>query len=138
MSFDAERQAIESRFAANFTSLAADRIAYENVKFKQPTSGSWVRLTIRNGDARQASIANSPLNRYIGVIVVDVFVPEDTGTATARQLAESAAAVFRNVQFSVTGSGTITTRVPTIFPVGVQNGWLQLSMSVAFYRDIVD
>jgi hypothetical protein len=104
-----------------------------------PTTGSWVALKIVNGVARVAGIcASTPLNRYQGLIIVDVFVPEDTGTATARTLAESAASIFRNKQFSSGNSGTITTRVPSIAQVGIVNGWYQLSVSVGFHRDKVD
>jgi hypothetical protein len=139
MSFALERSAIEGRFSANWSGTSADRVRYENVKFTIPTSGSWVSLKIVNGGARVAGIsANNPLNRYQGLIIVDVFVPEDTGTETARGLADSAASIFRNVQFSSGASGTITTRVPTITPVGIVEGWYQLSMSVGYHRDKVD
>jgi hypothetical protein len=139
MSFADERAAIAGRFSSNWSGTTADRIRWENQKFRQPESGAWVSLSIRNGEARVAGIsANDPLNRYLGIIIVDVFVPEDTGTDTARTLADAAAAIFRNVQFSAGSSGTITTRVPSIFPAGTRNGWYQLSMSVRYHRDKID
>lgn len=138
MSFQNERSAIEARFADNWTGTSADRVKYENLPFNQPKSGAWVALTIRDGMAQQASISSRPLNRYPGIIVVDIFVAENTGTDEARRLADLAADIFRNVQFSAGSSGTITTRVPYVTAVPPRNGWFQLSVTANFYRDKVD
>jgi hypothetical protein len=132
MSFADERRAIEARFAANFSTLP---VAYENVPFAQPASGGFVRLTIRPAGARQASTGSSPLQRYAGLIVADIFVPENTGTATARAHADTVEAIFRQAQFSAGNSGTITCRTPSIEAVGVRDGWFQLSVSVPYQRD---
>lgn len=138
MSFQDERVAIEAQFANNWTGTTADRIKWENQKFEQPKSGSWVALTIRNGEARQASVNSRPLNRYPGIIQIDVYVPEESGTDTARSLADSAASIFRNVQFSYGSSGTITTRVPYLVTLGVTDGWHRVVVTVNYQRDKID
>jgi hypothetical protein len=135
MSFADERRAIEQRFEDNFTALAASRIKYENQRFTQPTEGAWVALTILTGDGIQASINTSPLNRYPGVIQIDIRVPEDTGTATARTHADTIEAIFRNQQFSAAASGIIKTRTPSITTRGVIDGWYTLTVSVPYIRD---
>lgn len=138
MSFQDERSAIEKRFADNWTGTTAAKVRYENAPFNQPKTGAWVALTIRDGIAQQASISSQPLNRYPGIVVIDIFVPENTGTDEARRLAELAAAIFRNVQFSAGSSGTITCRVPYVTTIGARDGWFQLAVTVNFYRDKVD
>jgi hypothetical protein len=133
MSFVEERRAIENRFAANFTALP---VWYENVPFEPPTSGGYVRFTIRNGTGEQASMNQTPLHRYAGVIIADIFVPEHTGTATARTHADAIEAIFRRAQFTANTGGTILCRTPTITTLGVTDGWFQISVSVAFQRDV--
>lgn len=136
MSFEDERNAIESRFAANFTALAANRIKWENATFKEPNNGSWVALTILSGDAQQIDLGSpNALHRYVGIIQIDVFVPPDTGTAGARALADDIEPIFRNVQFSAGTSGTITTRAPSYRPIGLDGGWFHGVVSMAYYRD---
>lgn len=134
MSFEDERRAIEQRFETNFVAAA---IKYENVPFDQPEATSWVALTILSGAGNAASIgtgSGSRLNRFAGIVQIDIFTVEETGTKTARQLADTIAAIFDNVQFSVGSSGTITTRVPSFYPRGVENGWYHSVVSVAYHR----
>lgn len=133
MSFSDERRAIETRLADNFSALP---IWYENQKFDIPAGTPWVKITILNGAGRQASINSSPLQRYVGVIQIDVFVKQDSGTATARTHADTIEAIFRNAQFSAGSSGTITCRTPSITPVPDQDEWYQLSVSVSYHRDV--
>ena len=134
MSFADERQAIETRFALNFTALP---IRYEGQRFEMPSAGGFVALKIRNGTGRQISTGSPPLHRYTGTIVVDVFVPEDTGTATARIHADKIDQIFRRAQFSAGNSGTILCRTPSISTVGVDSGWFQLSVNVPYQRDSI-
>jgi len=132
MSFADERKAIETRFAANFTALP---VQYENQRFAMPATGGWARLTIRNAGAGQISTGSSPLHRYAGVILADVFMPEETGSQAARTHADTIEAIFRRAQFSSGSSGTILCRTPSITTVGVADGWFQVQVSVPFQRD---
>ena len=135
MSFEDERRAIESRFASNFTTVTADRIAWENRRFKQPDTGTWVRFTVLNGETRNAALSNTILKRTIGVIAVQVFVPELTGTKTAREAADAVATVFQNQQFSAGNSGTITCRAASIRSIGIDAGWFQINVTCPYQRD---
>lgn len=132
MSFDDERAAIETRFSDNFTDLP---IKFENASFTEPMGTPWVALTILGGIGKQASLNTNPLNRYVGIIQIAIFVAPDTGTATARDHADAIEAIFRNVQFSSGSSGTITTRTPFLSTVGVEGGWHQMVVSVLYQRD---
>ena len=133
MSFADERRAIEARFAAAFTVLP---VAYENQKFAPPANAAWVALTILPGEGRQVTIGGAGARqRYAGVIQVDVYVPEETGTATARGHADTIETVYRQVQFSAGASGTITTATPFIVSRGIEDGWYRLVVSIAYRRD---
>ncbi len=132
MSFADERRAIEGRLADNFATLP---IRFENVPFEQPHDAGFVSLSIRPGQARQASTGPNPLHRYTGTIQVDVFVPEDTGTQAARAHADTLEAIFRGAQFTAGASGTITCRTPRLETPMARDGWFQLSLRVPYQRD---
>lgn len=130
--FDAERQAIETRLEANFVAIP---IKYENVPFPE-TEDPYCAIFVRRGAGNQISLGNSPqLQRWTGIIVVQVFVPADTGTQAAAAYADQIAAVFNRQEFSVSGSGLIRCRVPQTDTVGVRNGWFQMNVTVPYRRD---
>jgi len=134
VSFEDERHAIEKRFEANYSSTD---VKYENVPFTQPDNGSWVALVILSGDGQNGSIGtgmSSRLERFSGIIQVDIYTVEDGGTKSARDLADIIAAIFDNVQFNHGSSGTITTRVPSFSTLGVKEGWHHSVVSVAYQR----
>jgi hypothetical protein len=133
MSFDAERRAIEERLKAGWTRSDV-YIVFDNVRSSRPEGQSWIRLTILNGSARQADLANV-MHRHTGVIDVGVFVPENTGTAIARQIAGDVAALFKRATFEAGSAGRIRTRVPSIIRRGNNDGWYQLNVSVEYWRD---
>lgn len=133
--YEPERAAIEGRFAANFTALPCK---YENQRFTPPAQSAWVALTILNGEARRASIGTTtPLQRYPGIIQIDVYVPENTGTATARGHADTIASVFRDVTFTAGTTGKVVCGTPYATPLGVADGWYRIAVTVPFRRDAI-
>lgn len=133
MSFADERRAIETRFSANYTSTP---VRYENLSFVQPDNASWVSLMILSGEGGQASLGgSSAIHRYGGVIQVDVFTPENSGTQAGRALADTVEAIFRQVQFSLGNSGVIHTQTPWVTNLGVEDGWYRLVVTCPFFRD---
>ena len=138
MSFQDTRRAIESRFSANWTATAANRIKWENTPFEQPASGTWVALTIMPGDAAIAGIAATPLNRYAGMIQVDIYAPENSGTDASWALVDSVSTIFRHQQFSAGSSGTITARVPSVHNMGTIDGCHRLVVPIPLQRDIIE
>ena len=134
--FEDERRAIEQRFQDNFTTYP---VKYENVPFTQPEGNPWVALTILSGGGEIGSLGTgmtSRLERFSGIIQIDIYTPEDDGTKTAREAADTIAAIFDVVQFEAGSSGKITTRVPSYSTMGVQNGWHHSVVSVAYHRTI--
>ena len=133
--FDQLRQQTEARFQANFTALAANRIKFENQPFTQPNDNEYVALWIRDGEGGNVALGNSLLRRHPGVVIVQVFALAEKGTKLARDHADTIAAIFRNVQISITG-GVIRFREPRGIPVGEGNGWWQLNVECPFQLDI--
>jgi hypothetical protein len=130
MSFEATRVAIESRVQTNWTTTP---IKFENVPFKE-TKDAYVALFILEGEGQQVSLGTPATRRWPGVIIIQVFVPEDSGTKLAKTYADALAAIFDRVQFSSGNSGTISCRIPSVETVGAKDGWHQTNVTVPFKR----
>lgn len=94
MSFSAERADIEAHFITGWG--ARTPVGYDGHTFT-PAAGS-VRLTILNGEGRQASIGapGSNIARYAGVVAIQVFTEGGKGTAASRVLEDAISNIFRN------------------------------------------
>jgi hypothetical protein len=125
MSYEAERASIEGRLNDNWSTTA---IAYENVDFDPPNDTAWVRLSILNGESRYRTVNNG--KRHTGVISVQLFVPRNSGTNTARNYADTLAGIFDNSNFN-----GIICRTASIFTQSLEDEWLQLNINIPFWRD---
>lgn len=135
--FDDARSAIETRLYNNITTVDGANIEFMNSRFEMPNNEIWIRLTIREGEARQASLGNySFLKRYSGAIIIDVFVPEYQGTKDGREVADEIATIFDRKQFSYGSSGTISTRITSARDVGPREGWYHISCTINYHRDV--
>mgnify|MGYP006409817341 CR=1 FL=1 len=125
MSFEKERLAIENRFSEYWTYTP---VAWENVEFDTPNNEGWVRLNILNGEGDYRAI--NKLKRHTGIIVVQIFVPRDTGTSTIRQYADYASSIFDGRKFNdvVCGVGSIET-------IGADDIWYQVNVTIPYWRD---
>lgn len=129
--FADEAKAIESRMQANWSTTP---VKYEGVPFAAVVT-PYVALFVRDGEGQQISLGTVALRRWVGVIIIQVFVPEDTGTRQARIYADGVGAIFDRAQFSVDNSGTIRCRIPSVEMIGVRDGWLQINVTIPFIRD---
>jgi len=125
MSFESTRSAIAARMA---TGWATTPIAWENRDFTPPTSGGWVELTVIGATGQTRGIAGTTIGvRDAGLIAINIYTPEGSGTATGRGYADTLAALFEHERFS-----GITTYAATLTTRGVVNGWHQLNLTIPF------
>lgn len=124
-------KAIESRLQTNWTTTP---IKFESVPFRE-MADAYVALFIRDGEGNQISLGTPALRRWPGIVIIQVLVKEDTSTRVARGYADTIAAIFDRVQFSVDGSGTITCATPSIQIIGTRDGYFQLNVTVPYHRD---
>lgn len=129
--FEDEAKAIEIRLTTNWTTTP---IRYVNAPFKE-TDQPYVALFVLDGDGHQISLGPVALRRWVGIIVIQIFVPQDSGSRVAKTYATTLAAIFDRVEFSTDASGLIRCRVPALREVGIINGWYQLNVEVPFIRD---
>lgn len=128
MTYQAERQSIESRFATLWTDPYP--VKYDNIDFIIP-DGIYLELMIQNAPALIMSTAGtSIMERTPGIISVNLFVPVDTGTATARTLVDKIAAIFRFASFDA-----IQCRAPAVRRLGEIEKRFVYNISTPFHRD---
>lgn len=111
--FADERQAIETVFAQAWGVTCP--VEYQNVTFNPPADGSaWVRLTIRSGSAWPASLGDPTRwhERRAGVLILQLFVPEGSGTVAARTLADRFANLFRLRTLPLANDGSVRFACP--------------------------
>ena len=129
--FDDAAKAIETRLSAAWVTT---KIRYVNAPFVE-TRTPYVALFVLDGEGHQISLGAVVLHRWVGVILMQVFVLQDTGTRLAKTYANTLGAVFDRAEFSSGASGLIRCRVPSVQEIGITNGWYQLNVSVPFIRD---
>ena len=128
MSFEALRVSIESRMNTYWSTTV---VAYENVPFSPPDT-PWIRLTVLVGTGETSGHAGDGTTvevRDTGVISIQVFVPEGSGTALSKQYVDSLIAIYEHTRFD-----GILAYTASPVPVGVNNGWHQTNITIPFRR----
>lgn len=128
MSFENERNFIETRFKtewANGSNLAVD---YENTPFDTPVATSWVRLNILNGSSEYRSMGCK--KNHLGVIIVQIFTPSGTGAGQARDYADEVATIFDSQTFD-----GVVCNVASIKSIGIDGAFYQMNVSIPFWRN---
>lgn len=93
MTPDAAADAIETALAAAWGTTTP--VAYPNVIFQPPTTGSWLKVDFiwGNGAILTKGTANG-MNTVTGVLQLALFGPKDAGDGALSALAETARAIF--------------------------------------------
>lgn len=132
-----ERASIEGRFRTQWdlSSKSSVPIRYEGSPISPGDNAEFVALFIRNANGTQITLGSNPRDRYTGVILVQIFVLERTGTQEAKEIADVVEGIFKRAVFSSGSGGTITCRIATTTFVGQDNGKHQLDVSIPFQRD---
>ena len=125
-------EAIYDRFLTNFTGLSTDRINLDNEDFREPSSGAWVRLTVRGGPRTQETLGRKTNRRFrtAATVAVQVYVEADTGVKLSQDLAKEAADIFEGESFSGLDFFTVDTR-----RTGPTGRWYQTLVEAEFDFD---
>lgn len=129
MSYEAEFISITDYFNTQWAS--ATPIAWPNVRFDPDEHVEFVRVTILNGDAFQASMGNDVNDyRHLGIVVVQIFVEPNSGAKRARSLVDSVCSIFRSKYID-----DLRFRTPDVNTIGIREGRYQVNVNCPFYRD---
>lgn len=108
-------------------------IAWPNIAFAEKPDETYVRFYIVDGQSVQQSIGDPDgKNRYraTGLVIVQVSTPGNQGDGEAQELADQAAAIFRNQKFD--GVWTLTPSFITVGPVADR---YQINVSIPWQQD---
>ncbi len=135
MSYDTIRRALEVHFKATFMAPQPFPVAFENVKFSQPANEPWGRFSIRFGKRENASVGTDH-KRTLGLVFLQVFIPESKGTKPANDAADRMATAFDDKELETTDGETIQVRTVELDPIGMTGeGWHQTNLVVPFWAD---
>lgn len=98
MTLTAANEAIRARIAA-FSGISAAQLQWPNRPFTVPTTGTWGRVTFTGGDGFIAGLADTPLTRKTGNVIIQLFERKDKGIAGLTALADSLAAHLEYYSF---------------------------------------
>ena len=134
--FDDERKVLEKRFELLWPTLGDTRIKWENAPWDEPEDDeTWVAFSVVTTDGNLIGIAEEALVRYGGLVIIQVFQKERTGTGKANILAGQAADVYRRLEICEDESGLLRFRIPSKVTVGLNNGWFQINVNCPYIRD---
>ena len=111
MSLDNDRKVVEELLEDNW---ATTDIAWDGVEYTPTPGTSWIRCTILPGEDQYLTTDEY---RQVGLVVIQIFTPDNIGSATARGYADTLSGIFREVK-----TGNTLFRMPTISRNGINNG----------------
>ena len=129
MSFEAIRLAVETHMMSwSDAPIAIDgSLTPPDVQAAQDDKQPWVRLTINHGDSFTAGLGSEPHVRRTGLVMVQIFTPENKGSRPAALLADSLA---EHLQYH--RDGPLETLAASVQRVGPSQGTYQYNVSVPF------
>ena len=124
----AEAQWVRDRLAT----WTATPIQWPNAPGATP-EGSYIRPWVRRSGGEQASLGDGPMDRFDGMVVVEVFTPAMTGTQQSETLCDALEALFRRAR-----TVGLTFFTPYTVAVGdTGDGWYKADVICPFVRDTV-
>lgn len=130
MTFAEERALIETRFIDQWNEQTP--AGMPDHAFTPPEGESSVRLTIKNGEGRNATIGAPGDNivRHTGVVMIQVFVPAGVGSAAWRELVDDLEPIFTNWH-----SGHLLFRSMSVSEETTEPKFKTVTVSFPFQRD---
>jgi hypothetical protein len=135
MYFDESRQDLEQMFKEGWGKTTP--VKWENTQLSPVPTDTYVAFTIREGKGRQVSLGNNPLIRFVGFVIIQVFIPKDSGTGQSKLLSTQVSGIYNRKSFtSKRKAGYYTFEI--VYPIeqGANNGWYQINLMAPFTREV--
>jgi hypothetical protein len=135
-----EQQVITTKFTSDWVpKFPSVPVKYENRNFTPPDNATWVAFSIRSGRVAEAAIGGI-MPRGIGIVYLQIFMPENAGTMIGRQLVDGFADVFDNWHhvYAPVGNyprGDFWFKRVEVVPQPIRDGWVNWVASVEFKHD---
>ncbi len=94
---ETKRRELQQFFSQRYTRTP---VAWENVAYTPNPTQAWVSFKITNTRGNFASVGIHARVRREGLINITVYVPKDTGTKAASEIADTITEIFENNQIS--------------------------------------
>lgn len=138
MSYEAARSYIAAIVQANWSEAL---LPTEWQGHERGTASKWGRWSIQDGTARPGALGGQ-MTRSVGILTLQVFLPDNAGVTLASQCADALAAIFDYKQFTSSwGSPArpMHLRFSTVSKIdaGIRDGQQQFNLQVQFERDTV-
>lgn len=128
------RAALEGRLSAWATANDI-AVAWQAVSTERATGTRHVRATLLPAETGNPTFGGDH-RRLIGLMQVDVVIPDGNGMGEAETLAESLCAEFaRGTSIASGGLTTHIDRSPTLRPAQPDAGWVALPVSIEYRAD---
>lgn len=143
MTFETLRDKLTATFRAGWVVDPDDDPTVEYMPTQYPNQPwtvpdtIWSRFSVMEGDRNNAAVGTT-FQRTVGVMFLQIFVPEGEGTRSARQAADKMASFLDNQSIAVAAGQNITTRTVSLQDIGLnRDGWYQMNASLEFWFDAV-
>lgn len=113
--------------SANWTATTID---WPNQKFVQPTATPWIRFSVVEGESTQITIGTTQEHRVPGIIIIQMFMPKDSGSKTLDGYMDTLDGLFTSKRI-----GIINCRSVSKSPVGIVGEWYQVNARIPFWFD---
>ena len=116
-----------------FTGMPMQYVQMANAKrvggkvFEPPKDDIWAKVYVKNAGSRITEIGEKPNKRTVGIVYVQLFAPQFSGTLELSKLADKWAEHLQ--YYKLTG---LELREASIIDVGESNGYYQFNVQVSY------
>lgn len=111
-------------------------VVFENQKWTQPKGAPWVHVALSPNKSVRKDIGASTIWRHMGVVVINVMVPEDTGTKLLHDICDTVFYAVADQSHAVGADGYVKLCHGERRNRGVVNGWFAYNIQVEYYQDV--
>jgi hypothetical protein len=135
MTYEQAGDAIRTRFKNEIKDPNSLQVQYDNQKDFAPPKELWCRVSIKFGDAVQASLGSpeSRLYRNTGVVMIQIFDIIGAGDEAILQLADKINAAFRGVSVS-----ELLFRTPSVSSSRREGDYWQVNVDCPFVFESIN
>jgi hypothetical protein len=135
MSHAEVQKEVEIRIKAQMTAqYPTVTIRWENVDTAKTSEGVLIAPRIMPGKSFRRDIGGKKSKRAVGIMQVDVMVPDDTATGLRNEIAEFLGDFFEEKQYFVS-KGKVTFENPEYSNRGFNNGFYRLVLRLPYTID---
>ncbi len=113
-------------------------VAYPNVPFTPPEDG-YLRVSHFPNLVQQITVGDTGINRYTGILQIDLFSPENEGIVGASEVAGEIAQHFKRGTFIDSDGAVVRVISPPIIATGLSSPpYLQTPISIRWQADVAN